>query len=154
MNIKRLLIAAVVGIISSVIFIIVQPWLGMSTLTSRHASAYVNLGGYDPSLAVVIAWCVHVSVSVAYAQLSSIIFNINDSMKVNVIQVLFFGWLTTLIATPANELVVKLVTTQQFPKLTSLQGLNFEVGPKLWLHLLFFVFVIIGLMMSKRINRK
>ena len=98
---------------------------------------------------MVIAWFVHISVSIAYALLSSLIFTLNNSLKVNVIQVLFFGWLTTLIATPANEFVVKVVTTQQLPALSSLAGLNFELGAKFWLHIVFFIFVMIGLVLTK-----
>jgi hypothetical protein len=59
------------------------------------------------------------------------------------------GWLTTLIATPANEWVVKLVTTAQFPAFNSLAALNTQIGPKLWLHLLFFGFVIGGLYLTR-----
>lgn len=149
MNKNNIITAALIGFIASIAFILIQPIFGLSTLTSRHAFAYVKLGEYSEITALVIAWFVHISVSIAYAELSAFIFNINSSLKVNIIQVLFFGWLTTLIATPANEFVVKLVTTQQFPDLSSLAGLNMEVGPKLWLHIVFFVFVMIGLLLTK-----
>lgn len=149
MNKNSIITAALIGLIASIIFILVQPIFGLSTLTSRHAFAYVTLGEYSELTALMIAWFVHISVSIAYAELSSIIFNINSSLKINVIQVLFFGWLTTLIATPANEFVVKLVTTQKFPDLSSLAGVNMEIGPKFWLHIVFFVFVMSGLLLTK-----
>jgi hypothetical protein len=149
MNKSRIINAALIGLIASIIFILIQPIFGLSTLTSRHASAYVKFGQYSEFTAMLIAWFVHISVSIAYAQLSAFIFTINHSLKVNAVQVVFFGWLTTLIATPANEFVVKLVTTRSFPALDSLSGLNMEVGPKLWLHIVFFVFVMIGLVMTK-----
>jgi len=149
MNKNSIITAALIGFTASIIFILVQPLFGLSTLTSRHALAYVKLGEYSELTAMLIAWFVHISVSIAYAQLSSLIFTINHSLKINVIQVVFFGWLTTLIATPANEFVVKLVTTGTFPALSSLSGLNMEIGPKFWLHIVFFVFVMIGLVLTK-----
>lgn len=149
MNKSSIITAAIIGLIASIIFILVQPIFGLSTLTSRHAFAYVTLGEYSELAALMIAWFVHISVSIAYSELSSIIFNLNSSLKINVIQVLFFGWLTTLIATPANEFVVKLVTTQKLPDLSSLAGVNMEIGPKFWLHIVFFVFVMIGLLLTK-----
>ena len=154
MNKKTIFTAAFIGLIASIIFILVQPIFGMSTLTSRHAAAYINLGGYDATSALLISWFVHISVSIAYAILSGIIFSINSSTLVNTIQVLVFGWITTLIATPANEFVVKLVTMRQFPDITTLAALNFEIGPKLWLHLVFFVFIIIGLCLTQKITQK
>ena len=151
MNKKNVITAVLIGFIASIIFIVIQPMFGLSTLTSRHAFAYASLGEYSELAALIIAWFVHISVSIAYAILASIIFNINSSMVVNVIQVLFFGWLTTLIATPANDFVVKLVTKQAFPDVGSLAGFNFEVVPKLWLHVAFFVFVVVGLLLSKKL---
>jgi len=150
MNKSSFINAAVIGLIASIIFIIAQPFFGLSTLTSRHALAYVKLGGYNDTIALIISWFVHISVSIAYTMLSSIIFHLNNTMKINIIQVLFFGWFTTLIATPANEFVVKLVTTKQFPAINALAGLNFEVGPKLWLHIFFFALVMIGLIVTKK----
>jgi len=154
MNKNTMLTAAFIGLISSIIFILVQPIFGMSTLTSRHAAAYISLGGYTEISALLLSWFVHISVSIAYAILSSIIFSINSTALVNTIQILVFGWITTLIATPANEFVVKLVTMKKFPDLSALAPLNFEVGPKLWLHLVFFVFIIIGLCLTQKITKR
>ncbi|WP_158969504.1 hypothetical protein [Paraglaciecola sp. L3A3] len=141
--------ACIVGLIASIAFILVQPLFGLATLTSRHAAAYVNLGGYSEFAALCLSWLVHISVSIFYALLSTIIFNVNHSVTVSLIQTLVLGWFTTLIATPANEWVVKLVTTQQFPDISALAGLNTEIGPKLWLHILFFAFVLGGLWLKK-----
>jgi hypothetical protein len=137
--------AFIVGLIASIIFIIFQPLFGLSTLTSRHAAAYINLGGYSETAALVLSWCVHISVSIAYALVSTVIFNINHSWWVSSAQIIVLGWFTTLIATPANEWVVKLVTTQTFTAYSDLTPLNTQIGPKLWLHIMFFVFVLIGL---------
>jgi hypothetical protein len=109
MNKNTLIMTLVVGVMASIAFILIQPLFGMSTLTSRHASAYVTLGGYNPTSALVLSWVVHVGVSLCYAFLSNLIFIFNSSLSVNLIQIAVLGWITTLIATPANEWVVKLV---------------------------------------------
>lgn len=143
-NQKVILTALIVGLIASVAFIFIQPLFGMLTLTSRHAAAYVKLGEYDASTALLLSWFVHMSVSVFYALLSTIIFNVNRTWLVNITQVFALGWITTLTATPANEFVVKLITSLQFPDLSTLSALNTEIGPKLWLHIMFFGVVIAG----------
>jgi len=145
--------ALLVGLFASVAFILIQPLFGMLTLTSRHAAAYMKLGEYSATSALVISWFVHISVSIFYAFISTIIFNINSSWLVSVGQVIGLGWLTTLTATPANEFVVKFVTTLQFPDLNSLSALNTELGAKFWLHILFFVFVVAGIFLVNRIKR-
>jgi hypothetical protein len=43
----------------------------------------------------------------------------------------------------------KLVTTAQFPAFNSLAALNTQIGPKLWLHTLFFAFVLSGLYLTR-----
>ena len=62
------------------------------------------------------------------------------------------GWITTLIATPANQWVIKFITTGEFASVVSLSGLNTQIGPKFWLHIMFFVFVIVGLYITRRIS--
>lgn len=149
MNIKNFNTIFLIGIFSSIAFIVIQPLFGMLTLTSRHASAYVNLGNYNETAAVALSWLVHVSVSIFYTFISSIIYNFKPSYLVSFGQVISLGWLTTLLATPANEWVVKLMTTGQFTAINSLSGLNTDIGPKLWLHILFFVFVLSGLGLAR-----
>lgn len=138
-----------VGLITSVVFILIQPLFGMTTLTSRHAAAYVNLGNHGEMTSLFLSWFVHISVSLFYALVSSVIFSFNHSMLVSVGQAMILGWFTTLIATPANEWVVKLVTTKQFPDLSSLAALNAQIGPKLWLHIMFFILVLSSLYLIK-----
>ncbi|WP_211361242.1 hypothetical protein [Colwellia hornerae] len=152
MNTKNFTTIFLIGIFSSIAFIVIQPLFGMLTLTSRHASAYVNLGNYNETTAMALSWFVHISVSVFYTFIASIIYNFNASYLVSVTQVTFLGWLTTLTATPANEWLVKLITTGQFTSITSLSELNTEIGPKLWLHILFFAFVLIGLGLARLIT--
>ena len=144
MNKNTMIKAFFVGLIASIAFIIAQPFFGMSTLTSRHAAAYM-MGGYDSTVAMVISWIVHISVSVIYAFISAIIFNINRSILASVGQVVVLGWITTMTATPANEWVVKLVNTQSIPGFNHLSAINTDIGPKFWLHILFFAFVVGGL---------
>ena len=149
-NQKVILTALIVGLFASVAFIFIQPLFGMLTLTSRHAAAYVKLGEYDASTALLLSWFVHMSVSVFYALLSTIIFNVNRTWLVNITQVFALGWITTLTATPANEFVVKLITSLQFPDLSTLSALNTEIGPKLWLHIMFFGVVIAGVWLMNK----
>ncbi|MGX9415828.1 hypothetical protein ACWU4D_00625 [Vibrio sp. WJH972] len=149
MNKNTIITTIIIGLVASIVFIMVQPLFGMSTLTSRHAAAYVEFGGYNQTNAFLLSWFVHISVSVFYAALSHLIFIRNSSLTVSTIQVLVLGWITTLTATPANEFVVKLVTTQQFPAISSLSAINTEMGPKLWLHIVFFAFIVFGLWISK-----
>ncbi len=149
MNKNIFIKSILIGLIASIAFILIQPFFGLATLTSRHAAAYINLGGYNETIALILSWFVHVSVSIAYAILSTFIFSINSTIVVSTIQVLVLGWITTLIATPANEWVVKLVTTQRLPDISTLAPINTHIGPKFWLHVMFFIFVIIGLYVVK-----
>ena len=146
---NTLITAFIVGLIASIAFIIFQPLFGLATLTSRHAAAYVNFGGYSEVSALILSWFVHISVSIAYAVISTVIFNYNNSLWISSLQVIVLGWFTTLIATPANEWVVKLVTTRIFTPLSELAPLNTDIGPKFWLHVMFFVFVLLGLGLKK-----
>jgi hypothetical protein len=149
MHTKNLITIFLIGLFSSIAFIVIQPYFGMLTLTSRHASAYVNLGNYNETSAVALSWLVHMSVSVFYTFIFSVIYNVYPSYLMSFFQILVLGWITTLIATPANEWVVKLITTEQFTAITSLSGLNTDVGPKLWLHILFFALVLSGFKLIK-----
>lgn len=145
MKLNTFTTALIVGLIASIAFIIIQPLFGMLTLTSRHADAYVKLGGYLENTAFILSWVVHISVSIFYALVSTAIFNVNKSWFVNIGQIIALGWLTTLTATPANEFVVKLITTLTLPDLGSLSALNTEIGAKFWLHILFFAIVVMGI---------
>lgn len=149
MKINTFTTTFLIGLVASIAFIIIQPFFGMLTLTSRHASTYINLGGYNETVAVALSWLVHVSVSIFYTLISSLIYNFNHSLLFSFGQVISLGWLTTLIATPANEWVVKLITTGQFTAINSLAALNTQIGPKLWLHILFFALVLGGLWFAR-----
>ena len=136
-----LLAACAVGAIVGIAFIIVQPWFGMSTLTSRHAAAYQELGNWSAAPAVIIAWMAHLAVSVFYGFISGLVILKYRSLGIISLFTLAFSWTTTLIAPPANALIVQLVSFQQIrPEL--LPGLNFLLDAKFFLHLLFFVAIV------------
>lgn len=149
MNTKTLLTSLFIGVFASIAFILIQPLFGMLTLTSRHAAAYMELGNYNTIFAISLSWFVHISVSVFYTFISLSIYNLNHSIVVSFSQIIILGWLTTLVATPGNEWVIKLITTGQLTTITSLSDLNTHIGPKLWLHLLFFVLVVVGISITK-----
>ncbi|GAA0813320.1 hypothetical protein GCM10009111_08510 [Colwellia asteriadis] len=149
MNIKTLLTTLVIGLIASVAFIVIQPFFGMLTLTSRHAAVYVEVGHYSEEYAVILAWLLHGTVSIFYTFISLLIYNVNKSLTVSFLQIIILGWLTTLIATPANEWVIKLITTGEFTNIFALSDLNTEIGPKLWLHILFFALVVVSISLSR-----
>jgi len=152
MNKSTVTKAIIIGLIASIAFILAQPLFGMSTLTSRHAAAYMT-GGYNESVAIVLSWIVHISVSIFYAFISIVIFNANNTVLASIGQVVVLGWITTMTATPANEWVVKLVNSQSIPSFTQLSAINTDIGPKFWLHVVFFAFIVALLWLSK-IKRK
>ncbi|GAB2684521.1 hypothetical protein Q4574_05210 [Aliiglaciecola sp. 3_MG-2023] len=152
MNLNTLITTFFIGIFASIAFILIQPLFGMLTLTSRHATAYMEIGNYSAIIAMTLSWLVHIGVSVFYTFISLSIYNINHSILVSFLQIIVLGWVTTLIATPANEWVVKFITTGQLTTISSLSDLNTQVGPKLWLHILFFALVIVGISFTRFIN--
>ena len=149
----KLITALLISVAASVAFILIQPLFGMTTLTSRHAEAYINLGGYSEITAVFLSWIVHVSVSVAYGFVSALIYHYGRSIIVTLGQVVVLGWLSTLIATPANEWVIKFITTGQLTSISSLSSLNTALGAKFWLHILFFVLITSGLWLAKVLSQ-
>jgi len=141
-----------IGLIASIAFIIAQPFFGMSTLTSRHAAAYM-IGGYDETVAIILSWLVHISVSVFYAFISILTFNANNTVLATVGQAAALGWVTTMIATPANEWVVRLINSQSIPSFSNLSAINTDIGPKFWLHVAFFAFIVALLWLGKVKNK-
>lgn len=134
----------VIGTIAAVVFIYIQPLLGMTPITERHAHAYIEQGGYGVAVSYVLAWGIHTFVSILYTAAALAVFYMNNTYLVSLVQIAFWGWTSTLIATPANILVIKSLVEKTNIGLSQLPPLNFELGPKLYLHLLFFVLVILG----------
>jgi len=162
MNMKNtLLIGTLTGFIVGVLFIYVQPLFGMSPLTDRHAAAYTKLSDIGPSMAIVIAWAAHLLVSIGYGiatglalYLSNMISNISSKKSLAFgLQIIALGWFTTVIAGPANQLIVRFVTSGGFPSLSGLPPLNFNADAKLVLHLIFFLVIGLFILGYSRFNK-
>lgn len=146
---QLLLMAALLGAVVGVLFIFVQPWFGMDTLTSRHAAAYQQLGGWSAIPALVIAWLAHLAVSVFYGLASGIVVLKIRQFPWVAFYTLAFSWITTVIAPPANALIVQLVSFQHLEP-GKLPALNFSLDVKLLLHLVFFAAIVLALYLYKR----
>ncbi|TWX65743.1 hypothetical protein [Colwellia sp. C1TZA3] len=149
---NTLIIGAIIGFIVGVLFIFVQPLFGMSPLTDRHAAAYVKLGDINPSMAIIIAWSAHLLVSTAYGITTAIALLISKKPAIFALLIVVLGWFTTVIAGPANQLIVRVVTSKSFPSIDNLPALNFNLDAKLLLHLIFFLFIGLFLLAYNRIS--
>jgi hypothetical protein len=132
------------GTLVGILFIIGQSALDMGSITSRHAQSYIQIGGLSTYTAIALAWFVHIGVSIVYALISVSLYAVSKLLWVSGVQVLLLGWLTTLIATPANVYVMKLVNEKAFPPLNDLPGIHTGLDIKFFLHVLFFVLVLIS----------
>ncbi|SIS73680.1 hypothetical protein [Neptunomonas antarctica] len=144
-----LFMACLFGAVMGVVFIVIQPWFGMDTLTSRHAAAYQQLGGWNSVAAIMIAWTAHMAVSVFYGFLSGIVILSTARLELIALATLVFSWLTTLIAPPANAIIVQLVSFQHL-QVSQLPGLNFSLDIKFVLHLVFFAAISVALYVYKK----
>jgi len=150
---QLLLMAALFGVLMGIIFIAVQPWFGMDTLTSRHAAAYQQLGHWSSVPALTIAWVAHLAVSIFYGVLSGIVILKTSKVWIITLFTLAFSWLTTVIAPPANAMIVQLVSFQQL-QIDQLPSLNFSLDIKFVLHLVFFAAITIALYFYKQHSTK
>ena len=148
-----ILIGAILGLIVGVLFIFVQPLFGMSPLTERHAQGYMKLSEMSYSAAINSAWFIHLFISVCYGIACSIALLISARVTLYSIQILILSWFTTVIAPPANALIVKAIGTKSFPSLANLPALNFSVDAKLIFHLVFFA-VIAAILWGYQYSRK
>ena len=151
---KILFISSIIGLIIGVAFIYVQPLFGMSPLTNRHAAGYMKLGYMSEGSAIFVAWSIHLFISICYGLATGIALIISKKVVPFILQVFALGWLTTLIAPPANALIVKLVGTGAFPALSSLPALNYSIDAKLILHIVFFGVIAIILWAYKKVFDK
>jgi len=151
---KTLFVSAIIGFIVGIAFIFVQPLFGMSPLTGRHAAGYMKLGSMSETSALLTAWSIHLFISVCYGLATGIALKISKKVVPFILQVFALGWLTTLIAPPANALIVKLVGTGAFPALSSLPALNYSIDAKLILHIVFFGVIAIILWAYKKLFDK
>lgn len=132
-----LVVAAMLGVVAGVVFILIQPMFGMDTLTSRHAGSYQTLGDWGRVTAIIIAWTAHLAVSVFYGLLCGVLLLSTMRLTRIALFTLIFTWITTVIAPPANAMIVQLVSFQHL-QLEKLPGLNVSLDVKFWLHFLFF----------------
>jgi hypothetical protein len=135
---RWLLGAGLLGIVVGILFILVQPLFGMDPLTSRHAAAYQHLGNWSPLPAMIIAWLAHLVVSVLYGLMGGVVVMAASRWPWVVLWTLVFTWVTTVIAPPANAIIVQLVSLQ-LVDVNKLPSLNFSFDEKFVLHLVVFV---------------
>lgn len=145
---RLLVMSCILGGIVGVLFIIVQPMFGMATLTSRHAAAYQQMGAWGAFPAMLIAWFAHMAVSVFYGLICGLVMLRYKQLSIITLFTLAFTWFTTIIAPPANALIVQLVSIQQI-KPDMLPPLNFALDVKFVLHLVFFVVIMAVLFIYK-----
>lgn len=136
-------LSILLGVLAGTLFIILQSSFDMGSITSRHADAYLANTAFTPVTATILAWFVHLLVSVIYAGAAVLIFSYSHAWYVSVIQITVLGWLTTLIATPANVFVMKWVSTASIPIMNTLPDLNTNIDAKLLLHIVFYVLVLL-----------
>jgi hypothetical protein len=136
-RVKMLTLAGVLGVVMGVVFIAIQPLFGMDTLTSRHAAAYQQLGNWSSIAAIAIAWAAHLAVSVFYGLLSGIVVLSTARLGFVTLFTVAFSWLTTVIAPPANAIIVQIVAFQHI-QISQLPSFNFSLDVKFVLHLVFF----------------
>lgn len=148
-RLKLLFIACLLGAVMGVVFIVIQPWFGMDTLTSRHAAAYQKLGNWSSIAAITIAWSAHMTVSVFYGLLCGLVLLKTSRLGIIALFILAFTWLTTIIAPPANAIIVQLVSFQHI-QINKLPSLNFSFDVKFVLHLLFFAAISAALFIYKK----
>ncbi|UTW12143.1 hypothetical protein [Marinobacterium rhizophilum] len=136
-DMQLLFMAGILGAVMGIVFIVIQPFFGMDTLTSRHAAAYQKLGNWNGTAAIAIAWVAHLAVSVFYGLLSGIVILKTMRLELVALFTLAFSWLTTVIAPPANAAIVQLVSFQNI-QFSQLPSVNFSLDVKFVLHLVFF----------------
>lgn len=152
-RVQLLFMACLLGAVMGVVFIVIQPLFGMDTLTSRHAASYQKLGNWSSLAAITIAWTAHLAVSVFYGFLSGIAVLSTSQLKIVALFTLAFSWLTTVIAPPANAIIVQLVSFQQI-QINQLPALNFSLDVKFVLHLVFFAAISAPLYVYKKKVRR
>ena len=136
------------GLAVGVLFIGVQPWFGMDTLTSRHAAAYQQLGGWSPWPALIMARIAHLAVSLVYGLMGGAVVMAALGWPWVAGWTLVLSWVTTVIAPPANAIIVQLVSFQRL-HLGQLPALNFSLDEKLVLHLVVFLTIVAAMVVFK-----
>ncbi len=142
---KRLIFAGVVGgLVGALIFWWYQTTFQNASVTNFIGHQIVTQGKYSFSKTMV-GWAVHLGVSLSYGFLLAILalvlfprsFFLNRAASLAV--ALFLGLVTTLIAPPAIQITIAILSGKGFP--SPLWGFNPASGHTLWNHMIFFLVV-------------
>ncbi len=136
MSFNRLIVVTVVaGVVGAVIFWVFQLNVQGATITSYIGGQVVKKGGYSLS-PVFVGWSIHIGVSISYALLMGLVMwipfteNVNLNRAITLLIAVFLGWITTIVAPPAINVTINLLSGKGFPS-----------GPFWWNHQLFFIVV-------------
>jgi ABC-type branched-subunit amino acid transport system permease subunit len=99
---------------------------------------------------MLIAWVAHLAVSVAYGLMCGLVLMATMRWPFVALWTLAFTWITTVIAPPANAIIVQLVSFQQVDS-SKLPALNFSFDEKLALHLVVFAAIMVAQMAYQRV---
>ena len=142
---KRLILTGVLGgIVGAVFFWWYQTTFQGASLPAFIGSQIVRQGDYSLS-PTLVGWAVHLGVSFSYGSLlafvAQILFPRNYiwNRAASLGAALFLGWIATLIAPPAIQITIALLSGKGFP--ATLWGLNPASGHTFWNHVFFFVLV-------------
>lgn len=133
----------VAGVAGSVAFWLFQVLTGGATITAFMGDQIVSAGGYPTSMAAPVGWAVHLGVSLSYALLFGVVAAAAGraspavAASVTLLAALVLGWITAAIAPPAISVTIGLLSGHGWP--SELFPLNFELGPPLWNHVIFFL---------------
>ena len=142
---KRLVFAGVVGgLLGALIFWWYQTTFQNASVPDFIGNQIVSQGKYALSKTMV-GWSVHIGVSLSYGFLLAIAarilfpgsFLLNRAASLAV--ALFLGLITTLIAPPAIQITIAILSGKGFP--SPLWDFNPASGHTLWNHMIFFVVV-------------
>ena len=95
-----------------------------------------------------VAWLAHLAVSVAYGLMGGVVVLTVARWPWVALWTLVFTWVTTVIAPPANAIIVQMVSFQQLSA-SKLPALNFSFDEKFLLHLAVFVAIVAPLYLFK-----
>lgn len=142
---KRVAFTGVVGgLIGALVFWWYQTTFQNAAITDFIGRQIVSQGNYSLP-APLVGWAVHLGVSFSYAVFMAIVALVLFPASVflnrvaSLVAALVLGLITTLIAPPAIQITIALLSGKGLP--SSLWGLNTSGGHALWNHLIFFLVV-------------
>ena len=142
---KRFVFTSIVGgVIGALVFWLYQTTFQGNSITAFIGSQIISQGNYSLS-PTVVGWAVHLGVSLSYgillAFLAQILFpNAYLWNRVaSLVAALILGWITTIIAPPAIQITIAILSGKDFP--SPLWNLNPASGHPFWNHIVFFMSV-------------